>query len=333
VGFISGLLGSQTGAGFQAQQANLQGGANQQQAAIGQSQGNQAYNQQQQFVNQLQGINGVQGLSNIANGTGPNPAQAMLNNATGANNSAQASLMAGQRGASQNAGLIARQAAQQGSANQQNAIGQGAALQAQQQLNATNTLASMQGQAYGQLGQQALGQQGAANQALGQQNSANAEIAKQNADTQGQLLTNGLGGALNGLSSAVAMASGGEVSGQPPIAPAPMLPNHRERYLAAIHPHMPKMSSGGSVPAILSPGERYLSPSEAQGVAKGTLKATNAPKVPGQARAKGDNPKNDTIPADLEQGGVVIPRTKANNERSAHDFVAAVMAKSGPRRR
>ena len=77
--------------------------------------------QQNAFVQALQAQNGIGNqsnvynqLQNVANGTGPNPAQAMLANATGQNVANQAALMAGQRGSNANVGLMARQAAQQG---------------------------------------------------------------------------------------------------------------------------------------------------------------------------------------------------------------------------
>ncbi len=121
-----------------------QGGMQKQQDVYGQLQG--AYGQNQGLYGQLQGV---------ANGTGPNPAMAMLNQQTGQNVQNQAALMAGQRGAGANSGLIARQAAQQGANTQQQAVGQGATMQAQQSLNAL-------GQAGGVLGQGAniLGQAG-----------------------------------------------------------------------------------------------------------------------------------------------------------------------------
>jgi hypothetical protein len=106
--------------------------------------------QQQGLSNQLQGV---------ANGTGPNPAMAALNQQTGANVANQAALMAGQRGAGSNVGLMAREAAQQGAATQQQAVGQAATQQSQQQLNALG----------------AIGQQ--------QQNMANTNINQQNANT------------------------------------------------------------------------------------------------------------------------------------------------------
>lgn len=129
---------------------------------------------------QNQAIAGLQNTANmygnIAQGVGPNPAQAMLNQQTGQNIANQAALMAGQRGAGANAGLLARQAAMQGGSLQQNAVGQAATMQANQQLNALQGLANTQ-QAFGNMGGAQVGQlqsqQGAianqANQMAGQQ--------------------------------------------------------------------------------------------------------------------------------------------------------------------
>lgn len=142
----------------------------------------------QGIANQQTAAQGIQGaasqLQGVANGTGPNPAQAMLNQQTGQNVANQAALMAGQRGAGANAGLIARQAAQQGAATQQQAVGQGATMQAQQQLGAlgqiTGANQALAGVGQGQVAQEqtgvnALAQQGA--QATGLQQSQNAQNA------------------------------------------------------------------------------------------------------------------------------------------------------------
>lgn len=125
--------------------ANLQGTniGFQNQNAI--NNGASVFLQQQNLANQLQGV---------ANGTGPNPALAQLQQQTEQNITNQAALMASQRGASANPGLIARQAAQQGAATQQQAVGQAATLQAQQQLNAMNALSGQQAN----MGNLALGQ-------------------------------------------------------------------------------------------------------------------------------------------------------------------------------
>ena len=192
----------------------------------------QALNSQQALLSALQGQNGVGNqsqvygqLQGVVNGTGPNPAQAMLNQSTGQNVANQAALMAGQRGAGSNVGLIARQAAQQGAATQQQAVGQGATLQANQSLNALNSAGNIANtQVANQIGattantgaqqaeQQALlGAQASANTAnaglQGNINSNNTQLA--NTTMQG---TQGLiGGVLNGAGALVGLASGGEV--------------------------------------------------------------------------------------------------------------------------
>lgn len=176
-----------------------------------------AYQQTQGLANQLGNANGVGNQSaalasqmalarqqqataaqyqGIANGTGPNPAMAALNQTTGQNVANQAALMAGQRGAGANVGLLARQAAQQGAATQQQAVGQGATMQAQQELNA---LSGLSGQ------QQAIGntQQNVANiaqQQVGQTQAQQAALANQAATQVGQ--------AQSGIQAAQQAASG-----------------------------------------------------------------------------------------------------------------------------
>jgi hypothetical protein len=134
MGFIPSLLGisGTNGANFQAQGTNIQ-------QPVSTSNAQDVLSQQQQFANALAQQNGIQNQSNVfnqlqgvANGTGPNPAQAMLNNTTGQNIQQQAALMGSQRGVGANPGLLARQAAMQGANIQQQAAGQGAALQANQ---------------------------------------------------------------------------------------------------------------------------------------------------------------------------------------------------------
>jgi hypothetical protein len=122
---------------------------------------NSSLDQQNSLLAALQGQNGLANQSsvynqyqNIANGTGPNPAQAQLAQATGANTANQAALMAGQRGSSANTGLIARQAAMQGGANQQAAAGQAATMQANQSLGAIGQMGGIaNAQAANQIGQ------------------------------------------------------------------------------------------------------------------------------------------------------------------------------------
>lgn len=223
LGFGAGGGTGKAGINFQAESAPIQMPVTTQDAQGLAQQSLNSLQQQQNFTQALQAQNGIGNQSQVFNqlggvaaGTGPNPAQTMLNQATGANTANQAALMAGQRGAGANTGLIARQAAQQGAHNQQSAVGQGATMQANQSLNALN----MQG---GIAGQQ-VGQQATANQAMlsgtqneqqnllnaiaaqnnsqvamqSNKNNANAQLAQQVAAGQ-QKIAQGLGGSLGGL--------------------------------------------------------------------------------------------------------------------------------------
>lgn len=72
------------------------------------------------------------------------------------------------------------------------------------------------------------------------------------------------------------------------------------------------LSTGGmakKVPAMVSPGEVYLSPEQVKKVVhEGANPMKIGMKFKGKAKVKGDSLKNDDIPIDLDEGGVVIPR-------------------------
>jgi hypothetical protein len=156
----------------------------------------------------------------IAQGAGPNPAQAQLAQATGTNVANQAALAAGQRGGAGNVGLLERQAAQQGVQAQQGAAGQAATLEAQQQIAAQQNAAQLAAQQIAQT-------QGATtNLNTAQQNEQNilqnANAAQNNAAVGMQSNINNvnaqnnqgiLGGITSGLSSLTGglLAEGGEV--------------------------------------------------------------------------------------------------------------------------
>lgn len=231
IGGMLGLSGGASGTGFsgpggvpinagttpqqlQDSYGSVQGTMQQQQALLQALQGQGGIQNQSQVYGQLQGV---------ANGTGPNPAMAMLNQQTGQNVANQAALMAGQRGASANAGLIARQAAQQGGQLQQNAIGQGASLQAQQSLNALGAAGSLANQQVAnQIG---VSGQNVSNQQQEQQILQNANTQANNANVtmqgnvnnvNGQLANTGMqgqqglvSGALNSFGGASSMFGGG----------------------------------------------------------------------------------------------------------------------------
>jgi len=156
-GGINGVLG--TNNNFQGAAANTQAGTNAAQLNNAYTGVQTGLNDQGNLVKQT-GAGTTQGLaaqsalsgqlSNEANGQGPNPAQAALNQSTGENIAQQAALAAGQRGAGANAGLIATQNAQTGAATQQAAVGQAATLQAQQQLAAQSAEANLAATQVGQ---------------------------------------------------------------------------------------------------------------------------------------------------------------------------------------
>jgi hypothetical protein len=298
-GYINATQGVQQ-LGQLASQAN-QGGFNNQANVFG---------QQQQLANQLQAQ---------TQGQGPNPAQAQLAQNTGQNVQGQAALMAGQRGAGANAGLIARQAAMQGGAMQQQATGQAATLQAQQQLAAQQQLGqqqqAMQGVAAQQVGQQQTAAQQFAGAGQGMyQNLTNTYLTGQGQMVQNAQQANGansandlggkmIGGLANGVGGAVSklFAEGGEVPRTQML--------HRGK-----NPHGPASHVG-----------HYCT---------GGLMASGGP-VPGQAQTSGNSYSNDTVPAMLSPGEIVIPRSitqGADPAKNAAKFVQAIMARKGSKK-
>lgn len=92
------------------------------------------------------------------------------------------------------------------------------------------------------------------------------------------------------------------------------------------------LSKGGKVPALVSPGERYLSPEEVQLVLANRKKADKAgEKIPGKASIKGDSLKNDTVKKTLDEGGIVIPRSVMNSKDKAAKAKSFVEAHSSSR--
>lgn len=313
--FVGNLFGGSGGSNA----SNIQNPTNSGQITNAYDQQQSGLNQQQQFVNALQGSNGIQNQQNVfgqqqqlanqlqgvANGTGPNPALQQLQNTTGQNVQNQAALMAGQRGTGANAGLLARQAAMQGAGIQQQAVGQGAALGAQQQLAGMNALQNQQ-QLMGNTAQQQISNQGGALAGLNQyglQGQSNLMGAQANYNnTQAGLASNTqqaqnsmFGGLLGGAGSGASMLA------------SPSLENAGELMAAA---------QGGVVPGPKSKAAQFL---------KGGP-------VPGKASVQGNSYSNDTVPAVLSPGEIVLPRSVTQSEDpmgNASKFVAAVMAKKG----
>jgi len=88
------------------------------------------------------------------------------------------------------------------------------------------------------------------------------------------------------------------------------------------------MAQGGRVKAMVSPGEIVLSRSEAsspkQAAQIAASKARSGQKVGGTPKVKGDSVRNDTVPMDLESGGIVVKRTKASSPKKAAEFAYRV---------
>jgi hypothetical protein len=91
-------------------------------------------------------------------------------------------------------------------------------------------------------------------------------------------------------------------------------------------------AQGGQVPALLSPGEKYLAPDKVAKVANGADPMREGKTVPGKPKVGGakNDYANDTVKATLQEGGIVLPRsvTQSKNPHwAAKKFVEEVMAK------
>ncbi len=140
-----------------------------------------------------------------------------------------------------------------------------------------------------------------------------------------------------GVQSLNAVGGGqGGMTAMPYAKGGPVLPPHLHGMASIYHsnpklnqvPMQDRFSAGGRVPVMLSPGEKYIPPSETKKVASGQESSSKAGKtIPGKAQVSGDSTKNDTVPMNAEEGGIVIPRSKMGSEEEAQKFVAQEMAK------
>lgn len=410
-----GISGNTGGAGmnYQAGSANLLNPATTEQANQQYQNAQTGLQGQQDFLKAVQAQNGLGNQSSVfnqmqgvANGTGPNPAQAMLANATGANVANQAALMAGQRGANQNVGMMTRQAAQQGATTQQQAAGQGAAMQANQSLgalgqmgslatnqanqqaNATNAYSNAAQGEQGQILGAITGQNNAQVGNMASQNQANSGISKELVKPQADFF----GNLMSSAGSAAMMADGGQVQGTTtlnqvanPSQSGPrsfagsifnsMAPTSNAmdespsskagatvgkglgtgissvaKGISSVFNDdaggagggamssltapggasmMTAMARGGAVPAMVSPGEKYLSPDKAAKVAAGKADAMKTGEtIPGKPKVDGakNSYANDTVPATLQEGGIVLPRSITQGEDAQKKAIAFVKA-------
>ncbi len=96
-------------------------------------------------------------------------------------------------------------------------------------------------------------------------------------------------------------------------------------------------AKGGKVPALLSPGEVYLSPRAVEAVRNGADPMKVGEKIGGKPKVGGakNSYANDTVKKNLQEGGVVVPRseTKSKNpEKNSADFVDNILAKRRARK-
>lgn len=196
-----------------------------------------------------------------------------------------------------NPALAARMGANAGALANQQAASQASLLQQNQQLGAMAGLGGL----YGQMQQGNMQQQQLYTGANEAAQRANAAVAAGNQQARSQLI----GGMLSGAGAAMGMAHGGEV---------PQMGAQSSGPLSMAARHL-MMAQGGSVPA---------------------MNMVSGGGVPGQARHAGDNLKNDTVPAMLSPGEIVIPRSVVQSEdapNKARAFVEAILARSNGLRR
>lgn len=200
-------------------------------------------------------------------------------------------------------------------------------------------------------------------------NSANAGIAGINAQGQQQLLGGLMGGIGSGfgvLSAPAAAAKGGMVKGyaqggtvedsplgsNPQAGPqsfgAKFLKGFNTSFQPTTGAQPPAMMQAGQTVGAglgaglgaLASGLKSAFASKPQQVAgadfmdqseggQKTMTASKGGKVKGKAKAEGNSLKNDTVPAMLSPGEIVIPRTHATDPEKAKQFVAAVLARQG----
>ena len=296
MGFIGSLFGGKRGMGFEAQ-SGLQPG-----------QLEETYKKQQEDLQRMSDLaaamqpGGTQGLAAqmdlskqlaaMSQGQGPSVAQSMLEQERQKQVAQQAALLGSQRGASQNVGLTGRTAARVGADVGMEAAGRAATLRQQEQLGAMEQLRALSGQ---QVEQQRLGTAGAGQARLAAQEQALGALGRQQAAQAGveaqTAASQGkiMGGILSGVGSVLGASEGG------------LMPDDLQQ-----------MGNGHDLVSLL------FSPSA----------MAHGAKVPGKAKVDGDSEKNDTVPALLSPGEIVVPRTAAKDPDKAAAFAKSVAMRS-----
>lgn len=135
-----------------------------------------------------------------------------------------------------------------------------------------------------------------------------------------------LGGQQSDTDAKNGYAMADKVLGAPGSNPQTILPaGNFEGVLAA---------KGGKVPAMVSPGERYLKPHDVEKVKRGANPMEVGEKIPGKPKVGGakNSYANDTVSKTLDEGGLVLPRSVTQSKHphwAALNFVKAHLAKGG----
>lgn len=255
----------------------------------------------------------AQQLMEQSQGQAPSLAQMQLKEASEAALRNQIGAIASQRG--MNPAQAARTAAMMGAQQQQTLAGQGAQLRLVEQAQKQQQLAqALQSQRQLDIAQQAenrglmgtTGQLSAAQKQMELENYWNAQkinagIAQANTQQANQLLGSIISGASSVGASAAGAAHGGEVGeliGPDEATPADYSGDPKFRTVA------------------VSPGEKVVN-------SDGSVM-----KVPGKAEYKGDDPRNDTVIADLRRDSIVVPRTKSGDKQKMIEFLKHVKESS-----
>jgi len=218
-------------------------------------------------------------------GEGPNIAEMQLKQATDRNIQQNAGLIASQKGI--NPALAARLAAQNAAMAGQTMAGQSGVMRAQQQLASQGQLGGL----YGQMGGQELGMQQTLQNALAGQNAGiygeTSRINELNAARARQNAEFGqklLGGVASGVASGI----------------------------------MPGTLSGG---VGGGGGGSYLGGNEMVSQLGSSPFMSQGGEVDGEAHVSGDSIENDTVPAMLSPGEIVIPRSASKDADKAKEFI------------
>ena len=240
-----------------------------------------------------------------AQGLGANPAQQMLNRQTDLNNANATGQIASAQGLSP--ALRERQILEAHGANNQRAAGQGAVMQAQQSANALREAANL-----------------------------TAEKRAQDSAFVGGLMSgisNIAAGPLGGKTTAPTAPAGGDGGGGGSIdSGAAGAGSATDSGEAGANAAMSGFARGGAVRGYADGGQPDTSSNSSAMSMLPVLMALlkDGGKVPGKAAVPGNSSKNDTVPAMLSAGEIVLPRTVTQSpdaSKKAADFVAAIQEK------